>query len=80
MRLWAPLIVIVEICLHVWAHKKNSRNTNENIYFRSPLHIATAQFCAICRNQTEMDQVSKLQDKRQQNWRLHLKDVAKSMY
>lgn len=78
-RLCAPLIGIIEIALHVWAHKKNSKNTDENVYYRSPLHIVTSQFCAVCRNKSQMDQVSRLQEKRR-NWRLHFKNMARSMY
>lgn len=76
-RLCAPVIEIIEIFLHVWAHKKNSQNTDENFYYRSPLHIVTSQFCAVCRNKKQMDQVSKLQDERMRNWRLHLKNVSR---
>lgn len=79
-RLCAPLMAVIEICLHVWAHKKNARNTNANIYYRSPLHIMTSQFCAVCRNRSEMDQVSKLHVKRQQNWRHHFNHMAKTVY
>lgn len=78
-RLCAPLIGIIEIALHVWAHKKNSKNTDENVYYRSPLHIFTSQFCAVCRNKAQMDQVSRLQEKRR-NWRLHFQNVTRSMY
>ena len=78
-RLSAALMVVVEVCLHVWAHKKNTKNTNPNIYYRSPLHIVTSQFCALCRNQSEMDQVYKLQDKRNRSWRMHLKDMARTI-
>lgn len=79
-RIFAPLILLIEVYLHVWAHRKNSRNTNANIYYRSPLHIITAQFCANCRNHSEMEQVSRLQDKRLQSWRQHIRDMARSMY
>lgn len=80
MQICAPLIVFIEVALHVWAHRKNAKNTNANFYYRSPLHIVTAQFCAYCRNHSEMEQVSRLQDQRKKDWRIHLRDMAKSMY
>lgn len=76
-RISAILTVLIEICLHLWAHKKNQRNTNETIYYRSPLHVITSQFCAVCRQEREMEQVSKLQDRRKRIWRFHLEDVAR---
>lgn len=76
-RLYAALMAFVEIFLHVWAHKKNSRNTDANVYYRSPLHIITSQFCATCLHEKQMDKVSKLQEKRLKNWRQHFKHVAR---
>lgn len=79
-RFCGVLIAIIEVCLHVWAHKKNAQNKNVHIYYRSPLHVMTSQFCAVCRNRSEMDRVSKLQVKRQQNWQHHLNHVTKTVY
>lgn len=79
MKIWAPLISIVEICLHTWAHRKNASNTNPNIYYRSPMHIVSSQFCAYCRNKSEMERVSKIQDKRRISWHAHLRDLSKSV-
>lgn len=76
-RLSAVLTIIFEVILHVWSHKKNSNNTNESIYYRSPLHVITSQFCGTCRQEMEMERVSKLQDERQRCWRLRLEDVAR---
>lgn len=74
-RFYAVAMAFVEIFLHVWAHKKNARNTDENIYYRSPLHIITSQFCASCLHKRQMDKVSKLQEKRQKIW--HFKNMAR---
>lgn len=73
----AILTVLAEVFLHLWSHKKNQHNTNTKIYYRSPLHVITSQFCAVCRQEREMEQVSKLQDRRQRSWRYHLEDVAR---
>ncbi|KAG4077477.1 hypothetical protein HA402_002904 [Bradysia odoriphaga] len=79
-RICAVLAVLIELSMHCWAHKKNSRNSNPNIYYRSPLHVFTSQFCIVCRHETSMDQVIKLQDQRSKHWRLNLKNVAKNIY
>lgn len=73
------IIMVLEILIHIWAHHKNKRNTNPSIYYRSPLHIITSQFCGICRNEFEMEQVSKLQDRRTKNRRLNLKVVTRTI-
>ncbi|EDV96844.1 uncharacterized protein LOC6557041 [Drosophila grimshawi] len=49
--LWA-LLSVLEIFLHMLSHYKNSLTMQKNIYFRSPLHLLTSQYCAICRNET----------------------------
>lgn len=79
-RICAVLAVLLELSMHVWAHKKNCRNSNPNIYYRSPLHVITSEFCIVCRHETSMDQVIKLQDQRNKHWRLSLKNVAKNIY
>ncbi|XP_034106010.1 uncharacterized protein LOC132793572 [Drosophila nasuta] len=45
------LLSILEIVLHMMAHKKNSLTMQKNLYFRSPMHVLSSQFCAICRNE-----------------------------
>ncbi|KAH8365863.1 hypothetical protein KR093_006693 [Drosophila rubida] len=47
---WA-LLSVLEIMLHMLAHHKNSLTMQKNLYFRSPLHVLTSQFCAVCRNE-----------------------------
>lgn len=72
--------VLLEFAMHAWAHYKNFSNTNPEIYYRSPLHVFTAQFCASCRRETAMNQVIKMQDQRMKLWQLNLKDVARTIY
>jgi len=79
-RVVAVFAVLIELSMHVWAHKTNNKNLNPNIYYRSPLHIITSQFCIVCRHESSMDQVIKLQDQRNKHWRLSLKNVAKNIY
>lgn len=47
-RFAAIILMITEITLHVWSHSKNTRNANPKIYYRSPLHALTSQFCSLC--------------------------------
>jgi len=63
----AIILMITEITLHVWSHSKNSRNVNPKIYYRSPLHALTSQFCSIC-----------LETKDLHNDRYHRKRVVSS--
>lgn len=51
MFLWG-LLSILEIGLHMMSHYKNSLTMQKNLYFRSPLHVLSSQFCAICRNES----------------------------
>lgn len=75
------LMFVLEIALHVWAHKKNSQNNNPGQYYRSPLHIYTSQYCNVCRDQSDMEQVGRIQEKRLSKYsRLSLKNMARSIY
>ncbi|XP_058986563.1 uncharacterized protein LOC101888947 isoform X2 [Musca domestica] len=51
----AVIVMILEIFFHFWAHFKNGVNMNKDIYYRSPLHVMTSQFCARCRSESEME-------------------------
>ncbi|XP_023176275.1 uncharacterized protein LOC111603053 isoform X2 [Drosophila hydei] len=46
------LLSLLEIGLHMMSHYKNSLTMQKNLYFRSPLHVLSSQFCAICRNES----------------------------
>jgi len=50
--LWCVLSIL-EIFLHMMAHHKNSLTMQKGIYFRSPLHVLSSHFCAICRYETD---------------------------
>uniref|UniRef100_A0A6M2DP53 Putative conserved plasma membrane protein n=1 Tax=Xenopsylla cheopis TaxID=163159 RepID=A0A6M2DP53_XENCH len=63
-KLPTVLIAIFEILVHMWCHKKNKQLSDPGLYYRSPLHIVTSEYCAYCRNQKQMDKISKIQDKR----------------
>lgn len=58
------LISILEFVIHVWTHKKNKKMRNMNIYYRSPLHDITSEFCSICVDENTKNKITKLQDKR----------------
>lgn len=53
-RIAAIFIMVTEITLHVWSHRKNTRNDNPKIYYRSPLHALTSQFCNLCLDTKEL--------------------------
>lgn len=72
--------ILLEFGMHAWAHRRNSRNSNPTIYFRSPLHIFTSHFCICCRHETAMNQVIKMQNQRHRNWQLNLKDMTRTLY
>lgn len=68
-RVAAIILMITEITLHVWSHSKNTRNDNPKIYYRSPLHALTSQFCSLC-----------LDTKDLHNDRYHKKKVVASSF
>lgn len=58
---WFPaLLMIFEVVLHMWAHHKNKSLKNASVYFRSPFHDISAEFCALCQNETCMNRVGKM--------------------
>ncbi|XP_011636133.1 uncharacterized protein LOC105426549 [Pogonomyrmex barbatus] len=59
-RWFLALLMIFEVILHVWAHHKNKTLKNTNVYFRSPFHDISAEFCALCQNETCMNRVGKM--------------------
>ncbi|XP_075161463.1 uncharacterized protein LOC142234260 [Haematobia irritans] len=55
-NIYAALIVtILETFFHLWAHYKNGFNMNKDVYYRSPLHVITSQFCAKCRCESDLE-------------------------
>ncbi|TGZ46711.1 uncharacterized protein LOC143907569 [Temnothorax americanus] len=59
-RWFLALLMLFEVVLHVWAHHKNKSLKNANVYFRSPFHDISAEFCALCQNETCMNRVGKM--------------------
>lgn len=49
--LWT-LLAMLELILHMMSHHKNALTMQKDLYFRSPLHVLSSQFCAICRNES----------------------------
>ncbi|XP_043286390.1 uncharacterized protein [Venturia canescens] len=56
------LFTIFEVVFHIWTHHKNKRLKNTNVFFRSPFHGVTSEFCALCQNENCMDKVGKIQE------------------
>ncbi|XP_001354023.2 uncharacterized protein [Drosophila pseudoobscura] len=47
------LMALIEIFLHMMSHHKNGLTMQKTLYFRSPLHVLSSQFCAICRTESD---------------------------
>jgi len=62
-----PIITItlgvIEVILHAWAHKKNSRMMDKSVYYQSPLHIITSEICKLCVDENMRNKITKIQDK-----------------
>lgn len=56
-----PVLMFLEMSLHIWAHHKNKTLKDANVYFRSPFHGISSEFCALCQNETCMNRVGKMQ-------------------
>ena len=56
--------IIIELCLHMWTHKTNKYYKGSHLRYRSPLHVLTSQFCALCKSKRNMKKISRLQDAR----------------
>ncbi|XP_017844364.1 uncharacterized protein LOC108601008 isoform X1 [Drosophila busckii] len=77
------LLALLECVLHMMSHHKNSLTMQKDLYFRSPLHMLTSQFCAICRTESDSkyNRTFVILNKEQRNaHRLAtLKNMAKAM-
>lgn len=71
LRIVFMFFIIVEFLLHFWAHRKNLTNTNDKVFYRSPLYLLTQHFCAKCRSETEMTEIGKLHDNSRLRFNLH---------
>lgn len=58
------ILAVIEISIHMWAHRKNKTLNNPKYYFRSPLHSCVSVYCARCKEDNYMSTIGKLQDKR----------------
>ncbi|KAG5677629.1 hypothetical protein PVAND_007370 [Polypedilum vanderplanki] len=67
-KIGAIYVVLVELLLHIWAHKKNSRNKNPKIYYRSPLHSLTSHFCNYCRETKNLKELKRYYYHKQQKF------------
>ena len=66
-----PVLTLLELSLHVWAHHKNKSLKNSSVYFRSPFHAISSEFCALCQNETCMDRVGKMHQIRMHKFLRH---------
>ncbi|XP_049776739.1 uncharacterized protein LOC126171192 [Schistocerca cancellata] len=70
---WASIFcIILELCIHMWAHRKNWERSELvgagtsplPALYRSPLNTITSEFCAYCQSDKLMATIGKLQDER----------------
>lgn len=65
---------LFEVFIHVQCHKKNKVLKNPQLYYRSPFHVVTSIFCAVCRECDASSKIGHLQDQRKYRY-----DYIKSM-
>lgn len=70
-------IAVLEVSIHIWAHKKNKNLANEGVYYKSPLHVLCSEFCAKCRDEKYMMKIGKLQDERTHRLKCHYEYVKR---
>ncbi|PNF41050.1 hypothetical protein B7P43_G07675 [Cryptotermes secundus] len=56
--------IFIELCLHMWTHKTNKYCKDSRLRYRSPLHVLSSQFCALCKSRRNAQKISRLQDAR----------------
>uniref|UniRef100_V5G5Z9 Uncharacterized protein n=1 Tax=Anoplophora glabripennis TaxID=217634 RepID=V5G5Z9_ANOGL len=56
--------MLLETILHCWVHKINKTLKSDGVYYQSPLHGITKEFCSRCREFDAVEQIGKLQDVR----------------
>lgn len=76
-KMTAVFILAFESILHYLSHYKNRNNRNSNIFYRSPLHLLTSQFCRECVAQNEMDSIRRLHKISSTRLNINFKDVTK---
>uniref|UniRef100_A0A1B0FGL6 Uncharacterized protein n=1 Tax=Glossina morsitans morsitans TaxID=37546 RepID=A0A1B0FGL6_GLOMM len=77
----ALVVMLIELFFHIWAHFKNGLNMDKNIYYRSPLHVVTSQFCGKCRSESDLSIFQALNKQMRNAARKSatLKDVSKAI-
>lgn len=58
------ILMLLETFLHIRCHKKNKKLTDPNLYYRSPFHVITSNFCGVCRETEMASKIVQMQDKR----------------
>lgn len=58
------MLTLLELILHIRCHKYNRNLKDPQLYYRSPFHIITSNFCGLCRECDISSKVGQLQDKR----------------
>ncbi|KAJ3662696.1 hypothetical protein Zmor_007031 [Zophobas morio] len=58
------LVVLIEVIIHVWAHRKNKLIRHKNLYYQSPLHIICKEYCGACKEEESKIKITKFQEKR----------------
>lgn len=69
-KITALVLLFCELVLHIWAHRMNYRNKDSLMFYRSPLHLISSQFCAHCTSEVRMIKLGRIQDKRREAKRL----------
>ncbi|XP_050093305.1 uncharacterized protein LOC126576182 [Anopheles aquasalis] len=86
-KLFALIITLVEVILHMWAHRKNAAaaaaasgdSHRPDVYYRSPMHVVTRNFCEVCRHERLMGRVGKLQDVRLKQMQNYFRKVTRNI-
>uniref|UniRef100_A0A2M4CAC6 Putative secreted protein n=2 Tax=Anopheles marajoara TaxID=58244 RepID=A0A2M4CAC6_9DIPT len=84
-KLFALIITLVEVILHMWAHRKNAAAAangdghRPDVYYRSPMHVVTRNFCEVCRHERLMGRVGKLQDVRLKQMQNYFRKVTRNI-
>lgn len=72
------ILVVIEIILHNWSHKKNRKLGSDTIYFhRSPLHGIVKEFCGRCKEDMAVSKISRLQDRKNDRFRKYQLEYLK---
>lgn len=62
------MLVILEIFLHIYCHRKNGMLRNSQLFYQSPFHVVTSIFCGVCRDRNTASKITALQNKRRYHY------------